>query len=35
MKFGTKFRLPSHNKVTFILKQVTYDLDFFIYKVAV
>ena len=35
MKFSTKFRLPSHNKIPFIIKQLTYDLDLFIYKVAV
>ena len=35
MKFGTKFRLPSHNKVTSIVKQFTYVLDLFIYKVVV
>ena len=35
MKFGTKFRFSSHNKVTSTVKQLTYDLDLFIYKVAV
>ena len=34
MKFGTKFRLPSHNKVTSVVKQLTYNFDFFIHKVA-
>ena len=35
VKFGTKFRLPSHNKVTSNVKQLTYDLDLFTRKVAV
>ena len=34
MKISAKFRLPSHNKETFIDKQLTYDLDLFMHKVS-
>ena len=35
MKNGTKYRLPSHSNANSILKQLTYDLDLFIYKISV
>ena len=35
MKNGMKYRLPSHTNANSILKQLTYDLDLFIYKISV
>ena len=34
MKFGTKFRIPSKTNISAILKQFTYDLDLYIYKIS-
>ena len=35
MKFCAKFRLPSHNQVSSVVKRITYDLDLYAYKVTV
>ena len=35
IKFGTKFRLPSNNKIISIIKHLTYDLNLITYKVAI
>ena len=35
MKYGTKFRIPSKTNINAILKQFTYDLYLYIYKISI